>query len=86
MCLGDGMWREGMLVSHLIPKPYSYYRYFIREYHFHFLGLGISGWVLWVFLWGYWSMGLRLGFFYGGLGVGLWWFHHVALGLGLSVG
>ena len=32
-----------------LPKHYYYYRYFIREYHFHFLRLGISGWVLWVF-------------------------------------
>ena len=40
------------LSDYLIPKPYSYYRYFTREYHFHFLGLGISGWGIWVFLWG----------------------------------
>ena len=33
-------------------KHYYYCSYFIREYHFHFLRLGISGWVLWVFLWG----------------------------------
>ena len=39
---------------HLIPKPYSDYGYIIREYHFHFLGLGISGWGIW--------------FFYGGAG------------------
>ena len=31
--------------------------------HFHLLGLGISGWE-YVFLWGCWYMGLRLGSFY----------------------
>ena len=43
------------ICDYVIPKPYSYYRYFIRDYHFHFLGLGISGWGIW--------------FFYGGVGV-----------------
>ena len=33
-----------VLRDNLLHKPYSYNGYFIREYHFHFLGLGISGW------------------------------------------
>ena len=34
----------------LKPKPYSCYRYVAREYHVHFLGLGLGvwGWVVWV--------------------------------------
>ena len=60
-----------LMLCNLDLKPYSNYRYFIREYHFHFLSLGISGWGMGVFLWGYSSVEFRLGFFYAGLGVGL---------------
>ena len=59
------------LSDNLIHKPYSYYCYFIRDDHFHFLGLGISGWGIWVFLWGCWCMEFRVGFFYVGLHMGL---------------
>ena len=40
------------LIPTLFPKPCSYYRYFIREYHFLFQGLGISGWGIWFFFGG----------------------------------
>ena len=75
-----------LMLRNLIPKLYSYYKYFIREYHFYFQGLGLSGWRIWCFLWVYWSMGLRLGLFYAGV---LVWvlrrFHPRGLGVGLSV-
>ena len=69
------------LSDYLIPKHYAYYSYFIREYHFHFLRLGISGWGIWVFLWECGCMGLRLGFFYMGFPMGLL----VGLGVGILV-
>ena len=48
----------------LIPKPYSHFSYFIREHHFHFQGLGISGWEYGFSMGEYWYMRLRLGFLY----------------------
>ena len=43
---------------------------FRRDYHFHFQGLGISGWRIW-FLHGGIGLWFEVGFFLCGLGVGL---------------
>ena len=32
-----------MIGDYLIPKPYSYYRYFIRDDHFYFRGSRVEG-------------------------------------------
>ena len=71
--------------DYLIPKPYSYYRYFHWRIPFPFSR--VRGFRLgnMVFLWGCWSMGLRLGFFLCGSSNGSWWFHGTGIGVVLSV-
>ena len=49
---GGGAWVEN---GNPILNPKPYYRHFIRDDHFYFRGLGISGWGIWCF--------------YGGIGV-----------------
>ena len=73
-----------LTTKNLIPN--SYYRQTIREYHFHFQGLGIWGWGIWFFYGGIGEWGFGWDFFYvvvyGSSGGSFLW----VFGLGLSVG
>ena len=66
----------------LNPKPYSYYKYFVREYHFHFLGLGFRVGSCGFFYGGVRVYGFEVVFFLCGGVWFFWWFHYVGLRLG----